>query len=218
MFGKLNEWIKAFWEIYGNGYIPTISWVLGAIVGIPATYKGLQAFLHSIKIEVHNHNVIPALPELIIDFRVLGVIALIITNFILMHGLWNYAMRLRSQIKGARLNLAELRELGVGLRNDGHRNGVPIHIRVIDETSYLDWKARIEKWNNDVIDEIKRISEADAIWFGVLDVMPPLRTVAEVSPFEKGFPYRDEHLHFLRLHDARVARLGEMIRELWGKI
>lgn len=87
----------------------------------------------------------------------------------------------------------------------------------MDEGSLMHWQSEIHKWNLDVIAELKKINEATSKWFETLDVFPEARTGCE---FPDGYPdiLKAFHMHLLAMHDARVARLGDMVKERWGKL
>jgi hypothetical protein len=108
-------------------------------------------------------------------------------------------VRLRRQIKGARFELARLRAEGVAIRNDG--------MGISSETDFAEWERRALIWNDRVIESMRKISEADAEWFSILDVVtaPRVGTGFKYGPFQKLFGE----------HDLRVKRLGKMIYRLW---
>ena len=119
-----------------------------------------------------------------------------------------YALKLTRQISDARLSLAELRAAGVRLRNDTYET-------VTDKRTFEKWEKKVTVWTKKVHRELEKISKSDAVWFSVLDVVPPPRIHpptwatghADYPPFEKLYGE----------HDCRLARLGDMIRELWVK-
>lgn len=116
-----------------------------------------------------------------------------------------YALKLTRKISDGRVKIAELRNRGVEIRNRGLG-------AVTDSESLRVWRDDALAWNADVIRELREISVADALWFSVLDVVPSPRVLPHALP-EK--PQRDEFRKLFGEHDARLARLGEMIRELW---
>ena len=78
---------------------------------------------------------------------------------------------------------------------------------VLSETDFAQWERRALLWNDRVIESIRKISEADAEWFSILDVVTVPRVGAgfNFGPFQKLFGE----------HDLRVKRLGKMIYRLW---
>lgn len=70
------------------------------------------------------------------------------------------------------------------------------------------WIAEVVQWERDVTSAIAKVNEADAVWFSVLDVVPEPRIALYGA-----VPSNHEKLY--RQHDARLARLGDMIRNLW---
>lgn len=113
--------------------------------------------------------------------------------------------RMRRRIKGGRRALSELRAKGVELRGLGRYD-------FADNSSWLQWKGRVLQWDQDVLTELRRINEADAVWFEVLDVVwwwyPRV-------PFRGTPGTNDEQKKLYRELDARLDNLGEMIRDLW---
>jgi hypothetical protein len=116
-----------------------------------------------------------------------------------------YALLLTRKISDGRVRIAELRNKGVEIRNRGRRT-------VHDRPSWEAWKTEVLSWNDDVIRELREISVADALWFSVLDVVPTPRLHPEQVP---GGEDKTAFLKLFGEHDARLARLGEMIRQLW---
>jgi hypothetical protein len=108
------------------------------------------------------------------------------------------------QIRGSRLDLAKLRVIGVAMRNEG------LQLTGFEE-GWTEWSARVEKWNTDVIANMRKLNEADAEWFSVLDVVPAPR----LAPSRAGSP---AHEKLFREHDFRLRRLGEMIYGVWTRI
>lgn len=117
---------------------------------------------------------------------------------------FRYAHKLRTKIQVARVNISRLRTRGVELRNEAATD-------LEDDEDLVRWETAILKWHIDVKKAIKEISIADAEWFGTLDVVPPPRIMLSK------FVNNDSHLKLYRQHDYQVYRLGEMIRDLWGK-
>ena len=127
-------------------------------------------------------------------------------TFLVFWWVLEYAVKLRKQIKGTRTELSRLREEGVGIRNAGMsmfstRNG------------YDAWKAKTLDWNSRVIEEIRKINEADAEWFKVLDVVKAPRLQIDIRP--PAPDWMNDHKFFYKNHDFRLKRLGEMIQNLW---
>src|SRR5258708_26444998 len=116
-------------------------------------------------------------------------------------------IRLKEQIKDARVELSMLRKTGVKLRNLGQA--------LFSEEDFREWKKKTLDWHKDVYESIKKLSVADGEWWDVMDSVPEPR-----EPPEKLFKTRQEdHRHRDRYmqHDFQLRRLGEMIRDLWGR-
>ena len=144
-------------------------------------------------------NLVPAL-EPIRKWSLAGTILAAAATMVLR--LFSYAHSLRIQINDGRTKLSELRKQGVALRNEGEI----LHNR----DTLGEWLLRVEKWNEGVLEAIGKISVADKIWFETLDIVPEPRVQPHLSDdiaFMKGY----RHLDF------RLARLDEMIRDLWGR-
>ena len=117
--------------------------------------------------------------------------------------LLDYAVKLRRRMGGARIKLSHLREEGVRIRNAGNN-------QFADQSSWLRWQESALDWDKKIIDAIKEVNEADAIWFSVLDVVPSPRI-----PFYRTHDPSDPHEKLYREHDFRLKRLGAMIQNLW---
>jgi hypothetical protein len=136
-------------------------------------------------------------------------IALAVTTVLFILFFWvmlEYALKLTRQIADARVRIAELRHEGVRIRNDALGG-------ITDGSLWTDWEARALAWNQEVISEMEKISKSDAVWFSVLDIVPSPRIWP--SAFPEG--WEPQFLKLFREHDFRVRRLGEMIRDLWGR-
>ena len=139
-----------------------------------------------------------------------GLLPYLVGLFIasLLGGFWiiEYAVKLRKQIRGTRVGLSVLRQEGVVIRNDGRR-------AFRDKSSWTEWEKRAKDWNLRVIEKIKEVNEADAIWYETLDVVPlPRLNFAKTSAREF---WEDEQERLYGWHDFRLKRLGEMIQSLW---
>ena len=122
--------------------------------------------------------------------------------------LWilEYTVKLRKQIRGTRVGLSELREEGVGIRNAG-MHPFP------NPSSWTAWQESALDWEGRVIEKIKEINEADAVWFKTLDVVPnPRLPLSLTKPPET---WQAERRKLYGEHDFRLKRLGEMIQNLW---
>jgi hypothetical protein len=111
------------------------------------------------------------------------------------------------QHENVRLRLAQLRNLGVGIRNEAS-NGV------LMAAQWPQWWDKTVAWNAEVIETIKRISPADAEWFSVMDIMQPARV---------GLPIHESVdagnvVGAFQLHDERLVRLGQLITGEKGKV
>jgi hypothetical protein len=137
-------------------------------------------------------------------------LSLSIATAILCLLLWivlDYALKLSRQIADARHEIAALRSEGVALRNKGLD-------QVWDKATLDEWEAEVLVWNLKVLSELEKISRSDAVWFSTLDVVPPARLTPSRMPKN---PHTPAFLKLFREHDFRVLRLGEMIRDLWGR-
>lgn len=115
-----------------------------------------------------------------------------------------YAHKLRRQIQISRVELSKLRKRGVALRNEGKS-------LFSSNSEFLEWSQNTKDWHKEVYESLKKISEADAEWFETLDVVPQPRI-----PLLNSFITNTQIDRYRQL-DFQVRRLGEMIRELWGK-
>jgi hypothetical protein len=95
--------------------------------------------------------------------------------------------------------LALLRAKGVAIRNAGQKQ---------KEATFKEWLADTEKWDADVLAEIRKTDEADAEWFDILDAVPEARV--------QYIPYPgDQHRHIkaMREHDYRLVKLEQLIQK-----
>lgn len=123
--------------------------------------------------------------------------------------LLEYVVDLRRQIFGTRVSLSKLRSEGVSIRNKGAKRFQTLE-------AYEEWHESVLDWNDRTISEIRKINEADAEWYAVLDIVEPPRLPIEVSKsFRPALPWDELHDVNYRQHDFRLKRLGEMIQNLW---
>ena len=85
-------------------------------------------------------------------------IGLFVALFMVAWWLLEYSVKLRRQISGTRVDLSELREEGVKIRNKGIE---PFS----NEPDWKTWKNSADEWEVRVIGKIKKINEADGVWF-----------------------------------------------------
>jgi hypothetical protein len=124
------------------------------------------------------------------------VVALCLVNYWLLE----YLVDLRRRIGGARHELARLRTAGVVIRNEG--------MSITNVDAWKDWEKRASTWNDDVIASIKKINEADAEWFSILDVVPEARLpISATLPLD--LRVSAAHHKLYREHDFRLKRLAE---------
>lgn len=126
-------------------------------------------------------------------------VATIVMLLMIAWWLLEYAEKLQTQISGTRAHLSALLSKGVEIRNDG-RGKFP------DQDSWIAWEESAVNWNSEVIEAIRKVNEADAQWFAVLDVVP--------SPRLKFDPTHIAHTKLYREHDFRLKRLGDMVQNL----
>lgn len=117
--------------------------------------------------------------------------------------LLDYAHKLRVGIELSRVELSRLRRKGVSLRNTGRS-------KITNNDEWFAWETETIEWQKEVYESLKKISMADAEWFDTMDVVPPPRLNLENR-------ISDAHQDRFWQHDYQVKRLGEMIRDLWGK-
>jgi len=129
-------------------------------------------------------------------------IGIIVLLCFMVYWFLGYAHKLRIQIDEARKDIAILREDGVKIRNDGKA-------MFGDESSFNDWATKVTEWNEKVKDSLAKISEADSIWFGTLDVVQQPRIPANSNIKNR------RHLKLYSEHDKRLDNLGQMIRDHW---
>ena len=140
--------------------------------------------------------------------------AMIVFLFVTWMWLLEHVVKMRRRLRGARLDLATLRSEGVRIRNE------VLRLRAAQEV-FEDWERRALEWNDRVIAALNSISQGDAEWFSVLDVVPPPRFDLEFE-LEAGNDYfaneqvRNRLRRAFQHHDFRLARLGRMIQRLWG--
>lgn len=121
-----------------------------------------------------------------------------------------FAVKLRQQISGSRTALSRLRAAGVAIRNDGR----DIFTKRAD---FNIWNTRVDQWEKEVVQAIREVNEADAEWFAILDVVPKPRVkIRNLSTNSTDHPnWQGDHTRAYNQHDARLDRLGDMIRNLW---
>ena len=135
---------------------------------------------------------------------VVGTVSFLILFLVMLE----FCLKLTKQIREARVELSKLRRRGVELRNIGQK--------ISNAETFDKWVADTNQWHNDVVACISQISAADAEWFAILDSYPDIPR----EPIKEAF-MRDgnefEHNKRFAEHDFQLARLGNMIRDLWGK-
>jgi hypothetical protein len=187
------KWIRERYEVikeaagirwYVFGLLVTI-----AVVRIDNIYKW---FIKSFNIQLEGDPMMFGFPSWILGFSV--------ALLFLFWWVLEYAVELRRQIKVSRLELAKLRKLGVEIRNDG--------LQLTDEASWIKWEKEATKWSGNVYGALKKVSEADAEIFNVLDVVP-------AEPRLPYIPLNRDHAKLLREHDCRLDRLSQMVYSLW---
>lgn len=206
MVRSMGNWIKGAWAAFQESsgrYYPVIGLAIAAL---------LERLDWLYQLYLEHFAAAVAVPEQTGGLMIFGFPSWIVA--VAFAGWWffffalNRVIWLNRQIKDGRVKIADLRHKGVQIRNRGRWI-------VQDEKSWLKWKKEALEWNRKVKREMEKISEADAEWFAILDVVPPPRLFPKLL-------LQDEKLQqdFLKLyqeHDFRLARLGEMIRDLWGK-
>jgi hypothetical protein len=125
-------------------------------------------------------------------------VALLIIAFWLLE----YAVRLRRIGRGARLELAKLRRIGVRLRNDGSR--------MSDEADVRNWLTQVDKRHDDVLACLRLVNEADAEWFRVLDTVPSPRHERKCQITDDKLKW--QHEKAFREHDYRLFRLDQLVQ------
>jgi hypothetical protein len=108
-----------------------------------------------------------------------------------------------------RAELSHLRNLGVGIRNDASPG-----LLTRDQ-----WPAWIERtaWNAEAIAAIRKVSNADAGWFEIADIMPKARLGVAI---DEAMPHDEvaQALRRFQLHDFRLVKLEQLISGEKGKI
>jgi hypothetical protein len=104
------------------------------------------------------------------------------------------------RMKGARVDLSKLRSEGVRIRNDGMN---------VATTTWEEWRTVTESWNTRTIECIGKIDQGCAEWFSVLDIVP--------APRIEGVRLNGHQVNVYAQHDCRVARLGDLIQQLWER-
>jgi hypothetical protein len=129
-----------------------------------------------------------------------------VTFILLFWAVLEFCLKLTKQIREARVDIAKLRRSGVELRNFGQNT-------FADEATFEKWWADTLQWEKDVVAAIAKISVADAEWFAIMDSYPNTSREPLLDPFEP----RKGHHDRLAQHDFQLMRLGQMIRDLWGR-
>jgi hypothetical protein len=136
-----------------------------------------------------------------------GAIGVAVFFIILFWAAVEYCVKLRKQISDNRVELSRLRRKGVALRNYGQK-------KITNAKDFEKWHEDTYQWERDVVAAIGKISVADAEWFDILDSYPEKPR----EPLKKIFaPRKKDHIARYGQHDFQLARLGGMIRDLWGK-
>jgi hypothetical protein len=130
-----------------------------------------------------------------------------VTFFLLFWAMLEFCLKLTKQIREARVDIAKLRRSGVELRNFGQN-------KIADGATFDKWCADTLQWEKDVVAGIAKISVADAEWFAIMDSYPDKPREPLKRPFT---PRAESHRERYEQHDFQLMRLGEMIRDLWGR-
>lgn len=196
----ISDYRLAFKEACGS-YYPIIGLVIAAVIGrLDWLYrKWLEAFQpQGAPPDTEGTSMIFGFPS--------WILGITFAFGWFLSFMWRRVVHLNRQIRDSRVRIAELRDEGVKIRNKGWSG--------LTNESWREWEQEALNWNAEIISEMRKISEADATWFSVLDVVPPPRLFPAVL-MQDGKIQED----FLKLyceHDFRLARLGDMIRDLWG--
>jgi hypothetical protein len=206
----VKDWWKAFTIAFRGWYGKIAISIFTGLFGLPVLYQRLRS-----NVGAFSMADLAALPSDLPTGLVwtLWEIGLGVILIILWVSTLRWIVKTRATIKGAWYQLAVLREKGVGLRNDGLRISPPIYREVYDKRSFLEWLEMTNSWYEETKTEVAKISEADAVWFGCMDIIPVVPRISHFNPLEvEGYNY----IHALALHDERLSRLGEMISPLVG--
>lgn len=140
------------------------------------------------------------------DYPALGVALFFFFLFIF---ILEYARGLYGQINDGRIELSKLRKRGVELRNEGRR--------IEDEKHWNKWEKETLDWHKEVHAAIEKINVADAEWFNIMDIVSKPRIEIEKAFTTNTLAVDNRHPIRYEEHDFQVMRLGEMIRDLWGR-
>lgn len=137
------------------------------------------------------------------------IVAIWFLAFLIIWWLLEYVVRLRRQIKGSYLELAELRKSGVELRNLGR------HL-ISSKVSWAQWESDVINWNTNVIACLEKANEAAAEWFGTLDVVPG-RMRVKILEHLADKKESNAHIKLYKEHDFSLVRLERLIWTIWIK-
>jgi len=165
--------------------------------GLPNLVRGLVVLIGAAYLWAYGH----AMTWLELTF-----VSCAVGFSILFWVLLDYCVKLTKQIREGRVQLSSLRKRGVELRNYGQG-------QVTSDASYDRWAADTLQWEKDVVAAIAKISAADAEWFEIMDVVPRPRLPLNIS----GVTNQQVHVERYNQLDYQLKRLGEMIRDLWGR-
>jgi len=144
---------------------------------------------------------------------ILGFPSWIVGITVLFALLWwfalSYAVRLRRQIRGANYELAKLRHSGVRLRNEGRAG------RFGENAGVSEWESKVLQWFNDVVEAIRKVDDAEAERFVVLDTVPPprLELILRLKDQETNKAFRKLYQE----HDFRLVNLEKLMDRLGNR-
>jgi hypothetical protein len=121
---------------------------------------------------------------------------------------WKIFQRRILHAESTRAKLGRMRQVGVDLRNKA-QFGFERHEDI------QPWMDAVAQWNSDIIGAIRNVSDADAEWFAIADIVehpriPMQTTEPNVSDDRSFFLYN--------LHDFRLLKLEELISGTKGNL
>ena len=107
-----------------------------------------------------------------------------------------------SSLNERRLFLAELRSVGVGVRNCGSQ---------LEPDDLTSWVAEADKWSDTTVTAVKGVDRADAEWFRTLDAVPAPRVQFRPINWEHAKAFREIDFKLVKL-DTLKTRYAEWDR------
>lgn len=127
----------------------------------------------------------------------LAVLGLFIAQFLAFHKIRERLTPVE-QIEKILTCLAEFREIGVQLRNDGEQ--------VFSKGKLNDWLLRVKSWHNEVLSEVTKLSTAEASLFDTEDRVDTQRY--------RNTPFSGEQRLYLAILNKDIEKILELVQRL----